>query len=50
MDNIIWNPYFRGALYSLIPLYVVYSCLCFNKDSIKNFQLLCIRLISAVKK
>lgn len=50
MDNIIWNPYFRGALYSLIPLYVVYSCLCFNKDSIKNFQLLCIRLISEAKK
>ena len=50
MDNIIANPYFRGALYSLIPLYVVYSCLCFNKKTIKNFQLLCIRLISAVKK
>ena len=50
MDNIIGNPYFRGALYSLIPLYVVYSCLCFNKDSIKNFQLLCIRLISEAKK
>ena len=50
MDNIIGNPYFRGALYSLIPLYVVYSCLCFNKDIIKNFQLLCIRLISKAKK
>ena len=50
MDNIIGNPYFRGALYSLIPLYIVYSCLCFNKKTIKNFQLLCIRLISAVKK
>lgn len=50
MDNIIWNPYFRGALYSLIPLYVVYSCLCFNKDIIKNFQLLCIRHISKAKK
>lgn len=50
MDNIIWNPYFRGALYSLIPLYVVYSCLCFNKDIIKNFQLLCIRHILKAKK
>ena len=35
MDSIIGNPYFRGALYSLIPIYAIYSCLfSYNKRRI----------------